>query len=152
MRKLWTIVAVMVAVSFIGLNFASAEDAPKKKGEHKHPPIKKIFKKLDANSDGGICVKELEKSPHIDGEKKAAEVLKKWDGNKDGKICGKEFATALKKIHAHHKKGGDQKKAEHKKGDKKKAGHKKGEHKKGAHKKGDHKKGDHDKKECPHKK
>ncbi len=32
MRKLWTIVAVMIAVSFIGRNLALAEDAPKKKG------------------------------------------------------------------------------------------------------------------------
>ena len=100
MRKLWTIVAVMVAVSFIGLNLASAEDAPKKKGEHKRPPIKEIFKKLDTNEDGGICVKELEKSSHIDGEKKAKEILGKWDANKDGKVCIKELAAALKKIHA----------------------------------------------------
>ncbi len=129
MRKLWTLVAILVAVSFIGLNVASAEDAPAKKGDRKHPPgarkhppIKKIFKRLDANSDGSLSAEELEKSPRIDGEAKAKEILAKWDKNKDGTVCIKEFSAALKRrIHAKH--GG------YHKGDHRKAGPPRGDRK-----------------------
>ena len=121
MRKLWTLVAVLVAASFIGLNVASAEDAHhgdhhkgghRKKGDRKHPPIEKIFKKLDTNSDGSLSAKEI---------------LAKLDENKDGTVSIKEFAAAMKKIHAKH--GGHHK-----------AGHPMGDHRKGGHPMGDHRK------------
>ncbi len=138
MRKLWTMAAVIVAVSFLGLSFARAEDPPKK--EHKHPPIGEIFKKI-AGEDGKICAKDLDANPRTKG--KGKELVAKWDTDKNGTVCLKEFTAALKKHHAEHhkdapKKGGD------KKGGKKKGGGKKGGDKKSEAKKGPPKKCDKD--------
>lgn len=128
MRKLWTMAAVMVAVSFLGLSFASAEDGPKK--EHKRPPIAEIFKKISGD-DGKICIEDLKKNPRT--KDKAAEILKKWDTDENGTVCIEEFTAGIKKHHAEHHKG------EHKRGE-----HKKGEGKKGEGKKSTPKKCDKD--------
>jgi len=96
MRKLWTVAAVMVAVSFLSVSFLRAEDAPKKE-QAKRPSPEQIFKKLDADGNGTLDVAELTKSPRIKEEAKAKEILAKWDANKDGKVCIKEFSEALKK-------------------------------------------------------
>jgi len=115
MRKLWTMAAAMVAVSFLGLSFARAEDPPKK--EHKRPSVGEIFKKM-AGEDGKICIKDLKKNPRT--KDKAAEILKKWDTDENGTVCIKEFTAAFEKRRAEHKRG------EHKRGE-----HKRGEHKRG---------------------
>ena len=133
MQKLWTIAAVLVAVSFLGLGTLKAED-DKKKGKRKRPSPEQIIKKLDTDKNGTLSVEEFLKSPRIKDEAKGKAIFKRWDANENGQVCAKELGAALKKMRKAHKKG-DRKKGDRKKGDRKKGEHKKGEHKKAAAKK-----------------
>ena len=74
MSKLWSTLVVFAVLAFVGS--AYAQEAPKKKGgeEGKRPPIKQIFKKLDADGNGKLTAEELVKSPMIKDEAKAKEV------------------------------------------------------------------------------
>jgi len=108
MRTLWTSVLVLTVAGFVGIGSVYAngpKEAPKKekkeKGEKKekpkHPPIREIFKKLDTNKNGKICVEEFLKSHKITDREKGKGIFAQIDANKDGGVCPKELAIALKK-------------------------------------------------------
>lgn len=56
---------------------------------------KNMFKKLDANQDGGIDVTELAEMSKNGQGPSAEEILSKWDANGDGKIDESENQTAM---------------------------------------------------------
>jgi len=132
MRRLWTMAAVMVAVSFLGVGLLQAADAPKK-GEHKRPSPEQIIKKLDTDGNGTLSLEEFSKSRRFkDNAERAKNAFERMDTDKNGQVCVKELEAAFKRHREHHK-------GEHKKGPAK------GE-KKECPKKGEQKK------ECPAKK
>jgi len=134
MRRLWTMAAVAVAFSFLGVGLLQADDAHKK-GEHKRPTPEQIIKKLDTDGNGTLTLDEFSKPPWFkDNAEKAKEVFGKMDTDKNGQVCAKEFGEAIKRHREHHK------------GETKKGDHHKHDHYKGEAKKGDQKK------ECPSKK
>ena len=108
MRKLWTMAAVMVAVSFLGLSMLQAQEAKKEetKKERQRPNVEQMFKRI-AGEDNVICIKDLEKNPRT--KDKAAEILKKWDTDKNGTVDGKEFTAVMKKARAERGQRGEKK-------------------------------------------
>jgi len=105
MRRLWTMAAVMVAVSFLGVGFLQAADAPKKR-EHKRPSPEQIIKKLDTDGNGTLSLDEFSKSRRFkDNAERAKKVFTRMDTNKDSQVCAKELAEAFKRHREHHKGG-----------------------------------------------
>jgi len=80
-----------LGIMAIAASLSYGQDAPEK-AEHKRPDPERVFKKLDANTDGSVSLEEFKASPRAQkNPEKAGEIFKKIDTDSNGSLSLEEF-------------------------------------------------------------
>ena len=89
------VLAIVVAcIAFVGSARAEEASAKKKEPTKAAKRAEEVFKKLDANEDGKVCIVEFKgKRKRAEAIKKAEEIFKLIDKNGDGTLCLEEFTN-----------------------------------------------------------
>ena len=107
MSRIWSYGLVVVVACFLSVgNLSAAEEGAAKKQSSKKKAAQQeaakkrakmaqeMFKKLDKNSDGKICIEEFKARRRRPEAAKLAEALfKMLDKNEDGGVCLEEFTN-----------------------------------------------------------
>jgi hypothetical protein len=81
----------LLGILALATSLSYGQDTPKK-GDKKAPAPAKVFKKLDANTDGAVSLEEFKASPRAQkNPAKAEEIFKKIDTDSSGAINLEEF-------------------------------------------------------------
>jgi hypothetical protein len=79
----------------LATSLSYGQDAPEK-GDRKAPAPAKVFKKLDANTDGAVSLEEFKASPRArKNPERAAKIFAKIDSDSSGSLSLEEFKAHM---------------------------------------------------------